>query len=146
MFHNFRSAWYSHAKRAGVRPEAGASPRPGTPGPLPSPGMDKRAQLGWLLLAITLGLGLIAYRLYEIAEQDAASAARVAEFQQAILEAGGHHEAAARVDTSPDPNYVPVFAVIALAGVAVLGALATTLGPPPREGGPRNPRPRTPHP
>ena len=146
MFHNFRAAWYAHAKRAGVRPEAGASPSPGTPGPLPSQGMDKRAQLGWLLLATTLALGLIAYRLYEIAEQDAESAARVAEFQQAILEAGGHHEAAARIDTNPDPDYLPVFAVIALAGACVLGALATTLGPPPREGEPRNPRPRPPHP
>lgn len=146
MFHNFHPAWYAHAKRAGVRPEAGASPSPGTPGPLPSPGMDKRAQLGWLLLATTLALGLIAYRLYEIAEQDARSAALVAQFERAILEARGDHEAAARIDTNPDPNYLPVFAVIALAGAAVLGALATTLGPPPHEGEPHNPRPRTPHP
>lgn len=141
MFHNFHPAWYAHAKRAGVRPEAGASPSPGTPGPLPSPGMDKRAQLGWLLLATALALGLIAYRLYEIAEQDAENAALVAQFEQAILETRGDHEAAARIDTNPDPNYLPVFAVIALAGAAVLGALATTLGSTPQhhKGGPRNP-------
>lgn len=146
MFHNSHPAWYAHAKRAGVRPEADASPRPGTPGPLPSPGMDRRAQLGWLLLFTTLILGIIAYRLYEIAEQDAASAARVAQFERAILETRGDHEAAARIDTNPDPNYLPVFAVIALAGVTALGALATTLGPTPQhhKGGPRNPAP--PHP
>lgn len=146
MFHNSHPAWYAHAKRAGVRPEADASPRPGTPGPLPSPGMDRRAQLGWLLLFTTLILGIIAYRLYEIAEQDAESAARVAQFERAILETRGDHEAAARIDTNPDPNYLPVFAVIALAGATALGALATTLGPQPREGEPHNPRPRTPHP
>lgn len=148
MFHNFRSVWYTHAKRAGVRPKAGASPRPGTPGPrpLPSQGMDKRAQLGWLLLATTLALGLIAYRLYEIADQDATRSARIAQFEQAILETRGDHEAAARIDTNPDPNYLPVFAVITLAGATVIGALATTLGPPPREAEPRNPRSRTPHP
>ena len=78
--------------------------------------------------------------------RSAKSAARVAQFERAILETRGDHEAAARIDTNPDPNYLPVFVVIALAGATALGALATTLGPPPHEGGPRNPRPRTPHP
>src|SRR5690554_5601956 len=81
MFHNFRAARYTRAKPARVPPEADASPSPGTHGPLPSQSMDKRAQLGWHLLATTRALGLIAYRLYEIADQNAERAAMVAQFE-----------------------------------------------------------------